>query len=101
MSNAKMILLMQNHFNPRRKAGNKPEEPSDRVGQRGCPRPDRELKPSDMLTRKEVCDLLRISLSTLHRAVRLGVLPAKKFGRRTLFKVSDIERVLTIQYNKQ
>lgn len=56
---------------------------------------DRELRPSDLLTRTQVCTLLHISLPTLHRAVRLGVLKARKFGRRTLFRVSDIEKVLT------
>jgi excisionase family DNA binding protein len=46
------------------------------------------------MTRKQVCEYLHISLPTLHRRVNSGVLPCYKNGRKTLFKLSDVEASL-------
>lgn len=46
------------------------------------------------LTRQEVCELLHISYSTLHRWVNLNILECYKIGRRSLFKAKDVEATL-------
>lgn len=42
------------------------------------------------LTRDEVCDLLKISLPTLHRYTKRGILPARKIGTRVLYAETDL-----------
>ena len=46
------------------------------------------------LSRSEVCDLLHISYSTLHRMTRQGEIRCLKNGRRTLFLMSDVEAAM-------
>lgn len=46
------------------------------------------------LTRQEVCDMLHISYSTLHRMVRSGELPCIKSGKRVLFRMLDVENTM-------
>lgn len=50
--------------------------------------PKDELK---YLTRREVCDLLKISLPTLHNYVHDGKLKGHRIGRRVLFSEQDIK----------
>lgn len=49
---------------------------------------------SNLLTRNEVCEIIRISPSSLHRIVKRGYLPCHKVGRRVLFKASEVEALL-------
>lgn len=51
---------------------------------------------SNLLTRTEVCDILRISPSSLHRIVKRGYLPCHKVGRRVLFKEADVQKCLIL-----
>ena len=46
------------------------------------------------LSRKEVAEMLKISISTLHRLVNLQHLKCRKVGRKTLFLHSDVEKVI-------
>lgn len=46
------------------------------------------------MTRQEVCEMLHISLPTLHRMVNRGIIICYKSGRRSLFKVSEVEASL-------
>lgn len=46
------------------------------------------------LTRKQVCDLLSISMATLHRWVANGMLTCLKVGRGSRFLQSDVEALL-------
>lgn len=43
------------------------------------------------LTREEVSELLKISLSTIHNWTKRGILSAYQIGGRVYFKTSDIE----------
>ncbi len=52
-------------------------------------------QPTEYLTRKEVCELLRIDLSSLHRWRKDGTLTAYGIGNRVYFKRSEIDEVLT------
>lgn len=51
-------------------------------------------KPIEYLTRNEVCDLLQIDLSTLHRWRVNGTLIGYGLGNRVYFKRSEIEAFL-------
>lgn len=57
------------------------------------------------LTRKEVCTLLKISLSTLHFYVKDGTLKGFRIGGHILFKKEDIEEsvkaIQTIKYKRR
>jgi excisionase family DNA binding protein len=48
----------------------------------------------EILTKKEVCDYLRISESVLNKLMKSGELPFIKFERRVVFRRSDIEKFL-------
>ncbi len=52
-------------------------------------------QPTEYLTRKEVCELLSIDLSSLHRWRKEGTLTAYGIGNRVYFKRSEIDEVLT------
>lgn len=52
-------------------------------------------QPTQYLTRAEVCELLQIDLSTLHRWRKEGVLPAYGIQNRVYFKRNEIEDYLT------
>ncbi|ASV77962.1 helix-turn-helix domain-containing protein [Elizabethkingia anophelis] len=52
------------------------------------------IHPTEYLTRSEVCKLLKIDLSTLHRWRKEGVLPAFGIQNRVYFKRSDIENLI-------
>jgi len=55
-------------------------------------------EPTEYLTRNEVCDLLKIDLSTLHRWRKDGMIPSYGFGNRVYFKRYEVE--LIINQNK-
>ena len=54
------------------------------------------FKPSDLLTRKEAAEYLRISASTLAiwASVKRYNLPYVKVGRSTKYRVADLEEFL-------
>ncbi len=51
-------------------------------------------KPTEYLTRNEVCELLKIDLSTLHRWVKAGKIDAFGIGNRVYHLRSQIDDVL-------
>lgn len=51
-------------------------------------------EPNEFLTRKEVCDLLKINLSTLSRWCKDGTLSSIGIGNRVYILRSHIEEVL-------
>lgn len=51
-------------------------------------------QPTEYLTRSEVCDLLKIDLSTLHRWTKSDKLDAYGIGNRVYYKRSEIEHHL-------
>lgn len=53
-----------------------------------------QAKPERMLTRREVSQLLHISLPTLWSRVKEGKINASKNGRRVLFAETEIKRYL-------
>ena len=59
---------------------------------------------SDFITRRDVADLLKISLPTLNDWTKLGWLQAYKLGNRVLYKKDEIElavsKVATYRYTK-
>lgn len=48
----------------------------------------------DLLTRNEICDLLKINLSTLHHYRKAGKIKALGIGSRIYFRRSDIDEAL-------
>ncbi|MEJ7823694.1 MAG: helix-turn-helix domain-containing protein [Chitinophagaceae bacterium] len=50
---------------------------------------------SEYITRKEVAELLKISLPTLHDWTKQGWLPSYKMGNRVLYKRSEIDACVT------
>lgn len=59
-----------------------------------------EVKPStsenEYLTRKETCQILRISLPTLGNYVKQGIIKKYRIGRRVLFKKVEIESLFEV-----
>ncbi|GAA5096625.1 hypothetical protein GCM10023210_30610 [Chryseobacterium ginsengisoli] len=51
-------------------------------------------EPDEFLTRNEVCELLKIDLSTLHRWRKDGMIPSYGFGNRVYFKRSEVEQII-------
>lgn len=51
-------------------------------------------EPTQYLTRSEVCELLQIDLSTLHRWRKEGTLTAYQMGNRIYFKRSEIDEYI-------
>ncbi len=51
-------------------------------------------EPTVWLSRKEVCELLGISLVTIHEWSKKGILYPYRMGNRIRFKRSDIEKKL-------
>lgn len=56
-------------------------------------------KPTDYLTRREVSEMLKIDLSTVHNWTKSKKLKAYSIGNRVYFKRSEIEESI-IQINK-
>ena len=56
---------------------------------------DREkAKPEKMLTREEVCAMLRCSKPTLWQRTKAGEIEAIHIGRRVVYKESEIKKYL-------
>lgn len=51
-------------------------------------------EPTEYLTRSEVCKLLKIDLSTLHRWRKDKLIPSYGFGNRVYFKRSEIDQII-------
>ena len=57
--------------------------------------------PSEYITRREVCALLKISLATLHYYSKDGILKSYRIGGRVLYKLVEVQNAVTeIQANK-
>jgi excisionase family DNA binding protein len=54
----------------------------------------RSLTRDDVLTMREVADLLRLPLSTVGEFARRGTLPGRKLGRRWIFLRDELEGAL-------
>ena len=52
------------------------------------------IQPAEYLTRSEVCKLLKIDLSTLHRWRKDGIIPSFGMGNRVYFLRSQIEQII-------
>lgn len=55
---------------------------------------DRPLTAADVLTAREVAELLRVPRSTVEDWARRGVIPSRKVGRRRLYLRPNIEALL-------
>lgn len=51
-------------------------------------------EPQEYLTRSEVCKLLKIDLSTLHRWRKDKMIPSYGFGNRVYFKRNEVEQII-------
>ena len=51
-------------------------------------------QPTEYLTRSEVCKLLKIDLSTLHRWRKDKMIPSYGFGNRVYFKRNEVEQII-------
>lgn len=51
-------------------------------------------KHSVLLSRNEVCQLLKISLPTLNEWTKLGWLQSYKIGNRVLYKAKEVEEAI-------
>ncbi len=54
-----------------------------------------DLKNTEYLTKKEVSQLLKVSISTIDNYSKQGLLQPLSIGRRILFKKIDVENSLT------
>jgi len=52
-------------------------------------------QPTDLLTRNEVRELLKVDLSTVHNLTKNGKLKAYGIGNRVYYKRNEIDLVLT------
>ncbi len=62
---------------------------------------EKEKDYNVLLSRKEVAELLKISLVTLHRYQKDGILPYSKLGIHIYFKKGDIMKALETQVKYQ
>ncbi len=62
-----------------------------------CSVGSRKAKTAEkLLTRNEVCEILKISLSSLTRRVNDGSIRCYKIGARSFFKANELENLLTL-----
>lgn len=52
------------------------------------------IQPTEYLTRLEVCKLLKIDLSTLHRWRKDKVIPSYGMQNRVYFKRNEVEQII-------
>ena len=52
------------------------------------------IQPAEYLTRSEVCKLLKIDLSSLHRWRKEGKIPSYGLGNRVYFKRSEVDQII-------
>ena len=57
--------------------------------------PTNNTQSSKFITRKEVCDLLKITLPTLNDCTKLGWLKSYKLGNRVLYRHGEIELAIS------
>jgi excisionase family DNA binding protein len=62
-------------------------------GQKPSPTPTQFSQP--YLTRLQVCDILQITLPTVHTWVKSGILKGYRLGNRVYFKKDEIDKALT------
>lgn len=62
--------------------------------------PEKKSTAPEYLTRKETAKCLHISLVTLNRLTREGILKGKKIRGRVLYTATDIEQALSEMYKK-
>jgi hypothetical protein len=65
-------------------------------------KPEHQMQPvNEYLTRRSVCDRLKISLATLHTYTKDGTLKGYKIGGRVLYLLAEVEQsIQAIQTNK-
>ena len=51
-------------------------------------------EPTEFLTRTEVCELLKIDFSTIHRWKKEGIIPSYGVGNRVYFKRHEVEQII-------
>lgn len=51
--------------------------------------------PTSYMTRKEVVDLLRITMPTLHSWTKEGLIPSYRIGNRVLFKKDEVLKAVS------
>lgn len=51
-------------------------------------------EPTEYLTRKEVSDLFKVDISTIHNWTVKGILKAYSIGRRVYYKRSEVEKAI-------
>jgi len=56
--------------------------------------PPRHLTRADVMTAREVAELLDLPVSTVYEFARRGILPCSRLGRAVRFVRDDIERTL-------
>lgn len=61
--------------------------------------PNNDYDPDERITRKNIKDLYKISLATVHALMSQG-LPYEKVGRKTLFKRGDVDEFFKERKNK-
>jgi excisionase family DNA binding protein len=52
------------------------------------------LDPNKYYSRKETAELLQVTLPTLHKYVRDGIIMCHRIGNRVLFKAEDIDQAI-------
>lgn len=55
----------------------------------------KQKNQSNLISRKEVSKLLKISLPTLHDWTKSGLLQSYRIGSRILYKLSEVEQSIT------
>lgn len=66
--------------------------------------PKQIVHQSDLISRKEVSKLLKLSLPTLHEYTKMGLLQSYRIGNRVLYKRKEVEQSLNqvmFQKNKK
>jgi len=51
--------------------------------------------PKKFYSRKDTAEILGITLATLHKYTKQGIVKSHRIGRRVLYKLADIENALT------
>jgi excisionase family DNA binding protein len=55
----------------------------------------------EVMTRVEACAYLKISLPTLKRYIRAGMIPVVKLGRRVLLRKETLDHVLRVHESRR
>lgn len=60
-----------------------------------------ETKTTELLTREEVCEFLKITKTTLWKYTKTGKLQAYGIGNRVWYKRAEVEQALVPLYNEK